>query len=141
MSAADATKDVWPGVTPQSACTGHTCDGCRTCARGTCCRRDLPDYRLPEFGSWTGPIFGRLGVLKRDELSAECHVCGASFRMLATHVWKAHDLWADEYRALFGLSARRGLVGRQTHDRLREIGVQHLVPHHEAVRVAQQTDI
>ena len=32
-----------------------------------------------------------------------------------------------------GLSARRGLVGRQTHDRLRVIAVQHLLPHHEAV--------
>ena len=133
VSAADATKDVRLGVTAQPVCAGHSCDGCRTCARGTCCRRDLPDYRLPEFGSWSGPIFGRLGVLILGEVGAECHICGAAFRMLATHVWKAHGLWADEYRALFGLSARRGLVGRHTHDRLRAIAAQHLVPHHEAV--------
>jgi hypothetical protein len=28
--------------------------------------------------------------------------------MLATHVWKTHRVWADEYRALFGLRASRG---------------------------------
>jgi hypothetical protein len=88
---------------------------------------------LPEFGSWLGPIFGHLGVLNSTELGVECHICGASFRMLATHVWKTHDLWADEYRALFGLRARHGLVGQQTHDRLRASAIQYLVPHHESV--------
>jgi hypothetical protein len=28
--------------------------------------------------------------------------------MLAPHVWKTHGVWADEYRAMFGLSASRG---------------------------------
>ncbi len=82
--------------------------------------------------SRSGLIFGQPGMLQRNELGAECHIWGASFRMLATHVWKAHDLWADEYRALFGLSAGRGLIGRQTQDRLHAIAVQHLVPHHDA---------
>jgi hypothetical protein len=34
--------------------------------------------------------------------------------MLGTHVWRTHEVWADEYRAYFGLSAKRGLVGADT---------------------------
>jgi hypothetical protein len=110
VSAATAAKGVRPGVTAQSSCAGHSCDGCRTCGRGTCCRRDLPVYQLPEFGSWSSPIFGRLRVLTWGELGAECDICGAAFHMLATHVWKAHGLWADEYRLV---SRRRAPNGFQ----------------------------
>jgi hypothetical protein len=31
-------------------------------------------------------------------------MCGRVFRMLATHIWRTHEVWADEYRAYFGLS-------------------------------------
>ena len=52
--------------------------------------------------------------------------------MLATHVWRTHEVWVDEYRAYFGLSAKRGLVGTDTSARLRDAANQYLVPHHEA---------
>src|SRR5712691_8755755 len=60
-----------------------------------------PDYTLPAFGSWTGPVYGQLGVLTRDDRHAECHMCGRRFRMLATRVWKTYGVWADEHRAMF----------------------------------------
>jgi len=121
-----------------AACFDHPCDSCSVCRAGSCCRRDHPDYTLPEFGSWTGPVFGARGVLARDDRHAECHMCGRRFRMLATHVWKTHGVWADEYRAMFGLSASRGLVGGETHARLREVASEFLLPHHvRAVQLAR----
>jgi hypothetical protein len=52
--------------------------------------------------------------------------------MLATHVWRTHEVWADEYRAYFGLSAKRGLVGTDTSAKLRAAATEYLVPHHDA---------
>ena len=58
--------------------------------------------------------------------------------MLATHVWRTHQVWADEYRAYFGLSAKRGLVGTDTSAKLRAAAREYLVPHHEvAVELAR----
>ncbi|HLZ29452.1 MAG TPA: hypothetical protein VKV73_19215, partial [Chloroflexota bacterium] len=51
--------------------------------------------------------------------------------MLATHVWRTHEVWGDEYRAYFGLSAKRGLVGTDTSAKLRVAANAYLVPHHE----------
>jgi len=61
----------------QAACDGHACDACTVCRTGACCRRDRPDYVLPELGAWNGPLFGRLGVLALDDAQAECHICAA----------------------------------------------------------------
>jgi hypothetical protein len=52
--------------------------------------------------------------------------------MLATHVWRTHQIWAEEYRAYFGLRAKRGLVGTDTSAKLRTAANEYLVPHHEA---------
>ena len=48
--------------------------------------------------------------------------------MLATHVWRTHQVWAEEYRAYFGLSAKRGLVGTDTSAKLRAAATGYLVP-------------
>lgn len=92
-------------------CRGHPCDGCRTCRSGRCCRRDNVNYRLPTLGEWDGPIYGELGVFRTDGDKAECHVCGQWFGHLGGHVARAHDLTADEYRAIFGLRAKTKLIG------------------------------
>ena len=97
-----------------SCCVGHDCDGCRTCRHGRCCKRDLPNYHLPEFGSWEGPVFGALGVLDDDGEHVQCHVCGELFRALARHLWAAHGIWSAEYKAYFGLNNSQGLVGGAT---------------------------
>ncbi len=47
-------------------CVGHPCDRCRTCSAGRCCRRDQPDFALPELSEWGGPIFGEFGVLNDE---------------------------------------------------------------------------
>lgn len=117
---------------PETPCDDHRCDSCAVCRRGACCRRDRADWQLPEMGSWPGAVFGEFGVLARDARGAQCHICGRMFRMLATHVWRTHQVWAEEYRAYFGLSAKRGLVGADTSAKLRAAATEYLVPYHEA---------
>lgn len=90
-------------------CAGHECDHCPRCDKGRCCRSDNARYTLPAEGSWQ-PVNGEVGVRNTDGDRMECHACGGWYRTVAGHAWQAHDLTADEYRALFGLS-NRGLVG------------------------------
>jgi len=97
-----------------------------------------PGTACPRSGPWPGPIYRQLGVLNLDDRTAECHICGRRFRLLAHHVWTAHQVWADEYRAPFDLVAQRGLAGPMTSARLREVAREHLLPHHErAVELAR----
>lgn len=93
----------------EGPCKGHLCDNCRICRGGHCCRRDNPNYRLPEIGDWDGPTYGDLGKLNDDGAKVECHCCGEWFKALQSHIWNKHDLTNDEYRALFGLNRHRGL--------------------------------
>jgi hypothetical protein len=58
--------------------------------------------------------------------------------MLATRVWRTHQVWAEEYRAYFGLRAKRGLAGTATSAKLRAAANEYLVPRHEtAVELAR----
>lgn len=92
------------------ACVAHPpCDQCPRCRQGRCCRRDNPEYRLPELGTIT-PYFGALGERNDDGERVECHVCGGWFYSIGSHSWAAHDLTAAEYRTAFGLSSS-GLLG------------------------------
>lgn len=100
--------------TTAGPCAGHACDHCSVCRRGRCCRRDRPDYHLPALGDWQEPITGQLGVLASDGEKVQCHICGRWYRYLANHARLAHDLYADEYKALFGLNVTTGLVGPAT---------------------------
>ena len=103
-------------VSAAGTCKGHVCDKCAVCRRGRCCRRDRPDYRLPELGDWREPTYGDLGVLATDDEKAQCHVCGRWYRYLANHARLALELNADEYKALFGLNMTTGLVGPATRE-------------------------
>jgi hypothetical protein len=96
-------------------CLDHACDRCRGCQRGRCCRRDNPAYRLPDLGAWDGPIFGRLGFLERDGERVQCHCCGEYWLAVGIHAWQRHDLTAEEYKAIFGLRAGRGMIGPLLH--------------------------
>jgi hypothetical protein len=127
-------------ASPQRAapCQEHPCDGCATCRRGWCCRRDNPAYQLPALGEWDGPIYGELGVLAElDAVRVVCHCCGGAYRSLDQHL-RAHDLTAAEYRAIFGLGRRDPLRGRAMREqtrahalRLHAAGV--LAPHPETL--------
>lgn len=61
--------------------------------------------------SWDGPIFGQLGVLHTDGDRAECHICGGWYKLLGSHTFQAHGLYARTYRQLFSLRQRTGLAG------------------------------
>lgn len=109
-----------------NCCADHACDNCKICASGRCCRTDNPNYKLPKLGDWEGTVYGELGVFNNDVGGlAECHCCGKLFGHLGLHVWNAHDLTADEYRAIFGLRQATGLTGANLLEKRRQ-NVSHL---------------
>lgn len=108
-------------IPDKGCCKGHPCDNCKTCQSGRCCRKDNPDYKLPELGEWDGPIYGKLGVMNDDGEKVECHCCGAWVRGLAPHAWLAHNLLASEYRSIFGLGRRTALVSACVSEKLRSM--------------------
>lgn len=105
----------------EGCCKGHPCDNCKTCQSGRCCRKDNPDYKLPELGEWDGPIYGELGVLNDDGEKVECHCCGEWFVVLGSHVWQAHNLTAKEYKSIFGLALSRSLLTDAIRTQQREL--------------------
>lgn len=113
-------------IATEGCCKGHPCDNCKTCQSGRCCRRDNPDYKLPALGEWDGPIYGELGVLNDDGEKVECHCCGDWIVGLGNHLTKAHDLTAQEYKAIFGLPLSKGLLSQAAHDRWRDQRAHHL---------------
>lgn len=108
---------------------GHECDGCLSCRKGKCCRKDNPSYRLPELGE-IKPFFGTLGWLTDDGERAECHVCGGWYGHLGAHVSRAHDLLPEEYKSAFGLNQGTGLIGPKTRG-LRQLNTDHLRPYND----------
>lgn len=48
----------------------------------------------------------------------QCHLCGRWFKALGTHLYKKHEITADDYREKFGLRYTTALVSECTHDRL-----------------------
>lgn len=103
----------------EGCCDGHPCDDCQVCRLGRCCRNDNPEYSLPSFGDWDGPVFGQVGVLDGDGDTVDCHACGGSFRYLTPHVWQIHNLTAREYKSIFGLPLRLPLVSETCRESLR----------------------
>lgn len=106
-------------IATDGPCASHRCDGCRTCQRGRCCRRDDDAYRLPKRGDWDGPLHAPLNQLVSDDggITVRCHVCGESWLQLGSHAWMRHDLTAAEYKALFGLPQKTALAGEETRAR------------------------
>lgn len=50
----------------------------------------------------------------------ECLVCGRSYKALATHIVRTHDISVDEYKDQFNLPYSSGLVGFTTRGKQRE---------------------
>lgn len=96
-------------IPTEGPCAGHPCDNCWTCRQGRCCRRDNPDYKLPELGEWDGPIHGRIGAVDDTGETIQCHICGEFFSFLGGHI-RLHDVTPEEYRAIFGLAKGFGLA-------------------------------
>lgn len=106
-------------IVSRGTCAGHWCDACAICTGGRCCRRDNPEYRLPDEGDWDGPIHGALGTLERSETGVVCHACGDEFRALSCHIWSRHDLTGREYKAIFGLKLTQPLCSLESEERWR----------------------
>ena len=45
----------------------------------------------------------------------QCLLCGKKYRMLGVHLKRVHEVWADDYKAMYGLSWRRGLTSEDCH--------------------------
>lgn len=95
--------------------------------------REPPQERTNDGSTEDAPLFGQLGVLAVDELEdkVQCHVCGRWYRFLATHVRRAHQVSADEYREAFELAAGHGLVSPGFAARLRDHALRVLRPYYE----------
>jgi hypothetical protein len=71
-------------------------------------------------------ITGELGRLAALGDTVQCHACGAWYRNLGLHAWWTHLLTADEYRTVFGLRRRTGLVGPSLSGSQRDNALRHL---------------
>lgn len=72
-------------------------------------------------GDWDAPVFGELGVLAQTEdgTRVQCHACGAWFAAISSgHLFK-HNLTAEEYKCLFGLSNTTALISTALYERKR----------------------
>jgi hypothetical protein len=73
----------------------------------------------PQPEAWEGPVVGERRVLRTDGDQAECHICSGWYKLLGSHVFKAHGRYAQTYRRLFGLRQRTGLAGEARRARRR----------------------
>ena len=89
---------------------------CRAAAR-------LHGVTLPDPGELPPP--GRL-VSDDDGERVQCHLCGAFFAKLGTHVARGHGMAPDDYRERFGLNNDTGLVSPALRDKLAAINRDHL---------------
>jgi hypothetical protein len=62
-------------------------------------------------------------ILKRSNegLKIECLLCHKSFKHLGSHIWHAHGLTAREYKGIFGLPYKWGLISEEVKEKKRKI--------------------
>jgi hypothetical protein len=62
-------------------------------------------------------------ILKRsnEELKIECLLCHKRFKHLGSHIWHAHGLTAREYKGIFGLPYKWGLISEEVREKKRKI--------------------
>lgn len=106
---------------------------CRSCgkrprvAKGLCSpcykrarRSTLPAPSAPRVGDPSG--YGTYGELDRDYDTALCHECGGRYEALGSHVYRAHEMTADEYRQAHGLPRTLSLQSLELQARLSRLG-------------------
>lgn len=49
-----------------------------------------------------------------------CHICGKGFRKLLSHVWQKHELYGNEYKEMFGLDKKKGIMSEEAKELLRQ---------------------
>ena len=50
----------------------------------------------------------------------QCLLCNRWFKSLSTHLYKAHDILADDYRRMFDLPFSKGLCGESSREKFRK---------------------
>jgi hypothetical protein len=108
---------------PGHPCHQHRCDRCARCLAGECCGNDVIDANLPVEGSWSGKLHAPIGELVERNGLVICHMCGTGHVLLVQHLRHRHKMTGDEYRALFGLAARRALVPKWESERRSEVSI------------------
>jgi ROS/MUCR transcriptional regulator protein len=70
-------------------------------------------------------MFGEMGVIATDATGdhIQCHECGEWFVSVAHHAYMAHQITAKEYREMFGLNDKQGLISPEFSRRKRPYGV------------------
>lgn len=63
-------------------------------------------------------MFGSLGKLQSDGVRNQCHICGRWYKGLGSHVVRAHDMTAEEYRTTFEIKVTQSLMGEESSQRL-----------------------
>jgi len=46
-----------------------------------------------------------------------CELCGKTFNNLGLHVWKDHNMKANDYKIMFGLDKKSGLLSHVTREK------------------------
>lgn len=69
-----------------------------------------PVHPLPEKGE----------IAYDNEGKLICHICGRAFKKLASHAYNGHKITASEYKKMFGLNNKEGLLIESTKEKLRE---------------------
>lgn len=80
---------------------------CRKCYKY---EKKHPVHPLPEKGE----------IAYDNEGKLICHICGRAFKRLSSHAYNGHGITAYEYKEMFGLNNKEGLLIDSTKDKLRE---------------------
>lgn len=60
------------------------------------------------------------GQVYYDELgNPVCHICGRAFPRLMTHVRQVHGYLAREYKLMFGLNLKKGIMSESSREKCR----------------------
>lgn len=106
-------------VAEAGCCTGHPCDYCETCRKGTCCGEHIltadRDIQVHE-----DALYAPLGDLIDTPDGVVCHLCGWVGDRLYVHARQEHALTASEYRTKFSLNRRTPLASQAWRDRKKE---------------------
>lgn len=105
---------------PRAQCRALGCDRDQV-AKGWCLRhykqvqRGIdPSAPTPQAGDRSG--YGLYGVIDDDGHSVLCHECGGRYASVGSHIGKAHDVTARDYKQRHGIGAGTPLISRRVQE-------------------------
>lgn len=69
----------------------------------------------------------------------KCLICGEEFELLASHLTCIHGINTDDYKDIFGIPWRVGLVGADVHRRQSEAAIKRVAKHPDNIKKAYTT--